>query len=39
VTLQWVAEYHNEVITTRVPGHPDLLVSTSVITSQFKSFV
>jgi len=36
---RWVAEYHNAVITTRLPRETRLLVDTANITSQFKSFV
>ncbi len=36
---RWVAEYHNQVIATRIAGRPDLLVDDAEITWNFASFV
>jgi hypothetical protein len=35
---RWVAEYHNQVITTRIPEQPDLLVDAAEIVWNFASF-
>lgn len=36
---RWLAEYHNHVVMTRLPGSAELLVAASLMTWEFVSFV